>query len=80
MDKHSGHGGDFEIVNGERVRKGKAPEAVPEGGGARDSEGKRIVEAAPAKPEPAVPAPAQRAPWDAPAAAPAEVQTKKKGA
>jgi hypothetical protein len=81
MDKFSGQGGDFEFdpVSRERRRKGEAPKAEPEGGGARDKDGKRLVEKTPERPEPALPLPG-RAPWDVEPSAEAAPQPKKKGA
>lgn len=80
QDKHHGQGGDFEVdaTTRERRRKGDAPRSEPEGGGARDKEGKRLEEKGAEKPESALPAPA-RAPWDTEAAA-APQPKKTKGA
>lgn len=80
MDKFSGQGGDFEMdpVSRERRRKGEAPKAEPEGGGARDKDGKPLKEKID-KCQPALPAPG-RAPWDVDPAPAAESAPKKKGA
>ena len=68
MDDFHGVGGRYEVdeTTRQRVRKDQ-PQKMPEGGGARDKEG-RLLNTGAAPTQPAMPAPAKAAPWETPAA------------
>lgn len=56
-DQFNGEGGDFEMVNGQRVRAGQPQQRHPEGDAPREANG-QVIAHVQTETEPALPAPA----------------------